>query len=104
MANGRPIRLRGVNWGWWHLCGTRYSEADMQHLAQWGANTVRLAFSYNDLETDDNPAVFKEDGFKDVDDVARMGEAVRHLCDSGHACHSGRPEPAALLRGRTQQL
>ncbi|MCE0496688.1 MAG: glycoside hydrolase family 5 protein [Methylacidiphilales bacterium] len=74
VANGRPIRLRGINWGWWHLCGTRYSETDMQHLAQWGANTVRLAFSYNDLETDDNPAVWKEDGFKQFDDVAQWAK------------------------------
>ncbi|HEX4139372.1 MAG TPA: glycoside hydrolase family 5 protein [Candidatus Methylacidiphilales bacterium] len=70
VADGRPVQLRGINWGWWHLSGTRYSEADMRHVAQWGANTVRLAFSYNDLETDDNPAVWKEDGFKDLDDVA----------------------------------
>jgi hypothetical protein len=73
MADGRPLRLRGINWGWWHLSGTRYSEADMQKLAQWGANTVRLAFSYNDLETEDNPPAWKEDGFKDLDEVAQWG-------------------------------
>jgi len=74
VANGRPIRLRGINWGWWHLSRTRYSEPDMQHLAQWGANTVRLAFSYSDLETDGNPAVWKEDGFKQLDEVVQWAK------------------------------
>jgi aryl-phospho-beta-D-glucosidase BglC (GH1 family) len=73
-ADGQPFRLRGINWGWWHLQGTRYSEADMKHLADWGANTVRLAFSYNDLETDDNPPAWKEDGFRDLDDVVQWGK------------------------------
>ncbi|MCE0497051.1 MAG: cellulase family glycosylhydrolase [Methylacidiphilales bacterium] len=74
VANGRPIRLRGIDWGWWHLSGTRYTEADMQNVAKWGANTVRLAFSYYDLETDANPPVWKEDGFKDLDDVVQWGK------------------------------
>ncbi len=74
MADGNPVHLRGINWGWWHLSGTQYTEADMKRLAGWGANTVRLAFSYNDLETDDNPAVWKEDGFKDIDDVAQWAK------------------------------
>jgi hypothetical protein len=74
VANGKPVRPRGINWGWWHLNGTRYSEPDMQALAGWGANVVRLAFSYNDLETDNNPPVWKEDGFKDLDDVVQWGK------------------------------
>lgn len=73
-ANGEPIRLRGINWGWWHLSGTRYSEPDMKSLGEWGANVVRLAFSYNDLETDNNPPAWKEDGFKDLDEVVQWGK------------------------------
>jgi len=101
VADGQPIRLRGINWGWWHLSGTRYSEADMQKLAQWGANTVRLAFSYNDLETDDHPPAWKEDGFKDLDEVTQWGkrygirvildmhvvpggQSTAHYCAGGH--------------------
>jgi endoglucanase len=63
LANGQPIHLRGIDWGWWHLKGTRYSEADMQNVARWGANVIRLSFSYSDLPADD-PAAFKE--FDDV--------------------------------------
>ncbi len=46
----------------------------MQHLAGWGANVVRLVFSYNDLETDDNPARWKEEGFRQLDDVVQWGK------------------------------
>jgi aryl-phospho-beta-D-glucosidase BglC (GH1 family) len=73
-ADGQPFRMRGINWGWWHLQGTRYSEADMKQLADWGANTVRLAFSYSDLETDDNPPAWKEDGFSQLDEVTQWGK------------------------------
>lgn len=74
VANGKAMRLRGLDWGWWHLMGTRYSQADMQNVAQWGANVVRLSFSYNDLETDDNPATWKPDGLKDLDEVVQWGK------------------------------
>jgi endoglucanase len=74
IANGKPIRLRGLDWGWWHLYATRYSETDMQDVAKWKANCIRLSFSYNDLETNDNPPVWKENGFKDLDDVVQWGK------------------------------
>jgi endoglucanase len=74
MANGKPIHFRGIDWGWWHLTTTKYSEKDMQPLPGWGANVIRLAFSYNDLETDDNTPVWKEDGFKALDDVVQWGK------------------------------
>jgi len=72
-SGGKAVRLRGLDWGWWHLMGTIYTEADMQNVARWGANVIRLSFSYNDLETDDNPAVWKEQGFEDLDEVVRWG-------------------------------
>ena len=75
-ASGEPIRLRGINWGWWHLQGTVYSEEDMQHLARWGANVIRLAFSYGDLETEDPAAALKEEGFAQIDEV--LGWARRY--------------------------
>jgi endo-1,4-beta-mannosidase len=68
-AAGRPIRLRGINWGWWHLQGTVYSEADMQRVARWGANVIRLAFSDSDLESDGPTAAFKPEGFAQLDEV-----------------------------------
>jgi hypothetical protein len=73
-AGGKPIVLRGLDWGWWHLMGTRYSEVDMRNVAQWGANVVRLSFSYDDLETDASPTQWKEDGFKDLDQVVQWGK------------------------------
>jgi endoglucanase len=71
VAGDKPIRLRGIDWGWWHLSTTRYSEADMQHVAGWGANVVRLVFSYSDLETDGDPAAWKEEGFRQLDEVVQ---------------------------------
>lgn len=47
MANGKPIRLRGINWGWWQLEGTRYTENDMKRCAEWGANVIRLPFYWD---------------------------------------------------------
>lgn len=66
-ANGKPIRLRGLDWGWWHLSGTVYTENDMRRQAEWGANVARLVFSYNDLQ--DDSGAFKEDGFRRFDEV-----------------------------------
>ncbi len=36
MAGDREIRLRGINWGWWHDSGTRYTEEEMKRQAEWG--------------------------------------------------------------------
>jgi len=113
MAQGRAIRLRGINWGWWHLAGTRYSEADMQHLAQWGANVVRLAFTYSDLEADGDPVAWKEDGFRQLDEVVQWGKRYgiyvvldMHVAPGGQSpifyCAGGRnqlwTDPAAQAR------
>jgi hypothetical protein len=99
-AAGRPIRLRGINWGWWHLSGTIYSESDMQHVAERGANVVRLPFSYTDLETKSGSPVWKEDGFAQLDQVVQWarhsgvyvildmhvvpgGQSTQPYCDGG---------------------
>jgi len=50
VAGGKELRLRGINWGWWQLSGTRYTEEDMRNQAEWGANMLRLAFTYTDVE------------------------------------------------------
>jgi endoglucanase len=73
IANGQPIRLRGIDWGWWHLGSTRYSESDMQDQAQWGANAARLAFSFPDLEDPAHPGVWNTVGFREMDDVVKWG-------------------------------
>ncbi len=74
-ASGKPIHLRGINWGWWHLSGTVYSAADMLHVAGWGGNVVRLAFSYNDLETEADPPAWNETGFAQLDEVVRWARS-----------------------------
>ncbi|MBR3087219.1 MAG: hypothetical protein IKH04_12550 [Kiritimatiellae bacterium] len=51
VAGGEEVRLRGVNWGWWHDAGTAYTEREAERMAQWGANLVRLPFSYKDVES-----------------------------------------------------
>ena len=45
VAGGKELRLRGINWGWWHLKGTEYTEEDMKRQAGWGANMLRLAMT-----------------------------------------------------------
>lgn len=76
VANGQGLRLRGINWGWWHLSGTRYGEGDMRAQADWGANVARLAFSYGDLEDQAHPGQWREDGFQQFDEVIQW--AQRH--------------------------
>ena len=36
LAGEKKIRLRGISWGWWNSKGTRYTEADMKQLSEWG--------------------------------------------------------------------
>ena len=100
-AGGQPIVLRGLNWGWWHLSNTVYTEDDMRRQAEWGANVLRLAFSYGDVEDPENPGMLREDGVKDVDEVLAWAEKYgqyvildMHVCPGGqdpaHYCDKGR--------------
>ncbi len=71
-AGGREIRLRGINWGWFHLAGTVYTRNEMQRQAQWGANVLRLAFSYFDVFQSDGS--WNEKGLSEIDEVIRWAE------------------------------
>jgi len=71
VAGGQPFRLRGINWGWWNLSGTQYSQTDMSNEAQWGANVARLAFSYTDLETGGQAGNWSQTGFAEMDQVVQ---------------------------------
>lgn len=73
-AAGREIRLRGINWGWWHLEGTVYTEEHMRKQAEWGANVVRLAMTYTDIANKDGS--WNAERFAEVDEVVRW--AKRH--------------------------
>lgn len=68
LANGKPIRLRGINWGWWQLQGTRYTENDMKRCAEWGANVIRLAF-YWDKFVQPGTVTLDEQKVKAIDEV-----------------------------------
>jgi len=69
LAGGRAITLRGINWGWWHSAGTRYSKDDMRRQAGWGTNLVRLPVSYSDFVHPAEPGVWLKPGFSNLDRV-----------------------------------
>lgn len=71
-AAGREIRLRGINWGWWHLEGTVYTEEHMRKQAKWGANVVRLAMTYTDIANKDGS--WNTERFAEVDEVVRWAK------------------------------
>ncbi len=100
-SGGKPVSLRGINWGWWHLKNTQYTEADMQAQAGWGANVARLAFTYSDLEDPNNLGKIRDDGWKNFTDifdwakkynqyvildmhVVPGGQDTQGYCDGGH--------------------
>ena len=74
VAGGKPITLRGINWGWWHAEGTVYTEADMRRQMEWGANVLRLAVPYTEIEDPDRPGALREAGVRDVDEVISWAE------------------------------
>ena len=52
-AGHKEIRLRGINWGWFHDANTVYTEEDMANQAEWGANMLRLTIRYTDVANPD---------------------------------------------------
>ena len=71
-AGGREIRLRGINWGWWHDKGTRYTEEEMMRQAEWGANVLRLTIRYTDVANEDGS--WNEERAAGVDEVVKWAE------------------------------
>jgi len=55
------IRLRGVT------MDLRLEESDMDDLAEWGANSVRLMLRYGELNEKEEPYGYREEGFKKLD-------------------------------------
>lgn len=47
-------------------------EADIQYLKRLGVNSVRIPFGYHYFMDDNNPYVFLEDGFKQLDRVVQL--------------------------------
>ena len=75
LAGEKKIRLRGINWGWWNSKGTRYTEADMKQLSEWGANVLRLTFHYQDLL--DSNGKWSEECVAKIDQVVEWAEKYR---------------------------
>ena len=99
VADGKPVRLRGINWGWWHLSATRYTEDDMRRQAEWGANVARLAFSYGDLEDKAHPGTWREDGFGQLDEAVRWAKKYNQYVILDMHVVPGGQSPAAYTDG-----
>lgn len=98
LAGGKPIRLRGINWGWWREHGTRYTEEDMKNQAQWGANVVRLTFSYHYL-LDEN-GQWSEERLKPFDEVVTWAERYeQYVILDMHELPGGQSPVAYCERG-----
>jgi len=44
-ANGKPLVLRGVNWGWWSCV----ESGDAELLHAWGGNLIRISFMWSKI-------------------------------------------------------
>lgn len=99
VAGGRVLRLRGIDWGWWHLAGTRYTEDDMRRQAAWGANVARLAFSYGDLEDMAHPGTWREDGFAQFDEVMQWARRYHQYVILDMHVVPGGQDPAPYCDG-----
>ena len=104
VANGQPLRLRGLDWGWWHLSGTHYTEADMRRQAEWGANVARLAFSYGDLEDKAHPGTWREDGFAQFDEVLQWAKKYNQYVILDMHVAPGGQDPATYCDGGQNRL
>lgn len=104
VANGQPIRLRGIDWGWWHLSATRYTEDDMRRQAAWGANVARLVFSYGDLEDKAHPGTWREDGFQQFDEVVQWARRHRQYVIFDMHVVPGGQDPAPYCDGGLNRM
>ena len=75
----------GVNLGGWISQYDRYdhehfktfiTQADIQRIASWGMDHVRLPFDYPVLEDDDTPFQYKESGWGYLDSCLEWCEAA----------------------------
>jgi endoglucanase len=99
MADSKPVHLRGIDWGWWHLAHTKYTEADMSRQAQWGANMARLSFTYTDLEDPAHPGTINEALVKNVDEVVSWAAKYhQYLILNEHVAPGGQ-DPALYCDG-----
>ncbi len=77
--------MNGVNLGGWLSQYRQYSHehfqtfitrADIEQIAAWGFDHIRLPVDYPVLESDDSPGQYREDGFQYIDSCIEWCRAV----------------------------
>lgn len=101
VAGDKPIRLRGINWGWWHLGNTRYAEDDMRRQSRWGANVLRLALSYGDVWKNGR---WDEEGCLRVDEVIKWARKHNQYVILDMHVAQGGQNPAPYTDGGRNRL
>jgi hypothetical protein len=99
VAGGHIVRLRGIDWGWWHLANTHYSEEDMKQQALWGANLARLCFTYTDFEGPAHPGKISEAKVRDVDQVLDWAKKYHQYVILDEHVAPGGQDPADYCDG-----
>jgi len=100
-ADGKEVRLRGINWGWWHHGGTIYTETHMKQQAEWGTNVVRLPISYTDVANKDGS--WNEDNFAKLDEVVRWAKKHnQYVIIDMHVCVGGQTIAHYVEGGRNR--
>ncbi|MCT2536656.1 glycoside hydrolase family 5 protein [Aquibacillus koreensis] len=51
-----------------------FGEDDIAFIKSWGGNTIRLPLNYRHFEDDENPFVYKEEGFQKLDAIVDLCE------------------------------
>lgn len=101
MAGDREIRLRGINWGWWHDSGTRYTEEEMKRQAEWGANVLRLTIRYTDVANADGS--WNEERAAAVDEVvAWAGKHGQYVIIDMHEVPGGQTPTHYCVGGKNE--
>lgn len=66
---------------------------DIDQIAEWGFNSIRLPFSYKRLTPPDQPGVYLEEGFQRIDKLLEWCEANElYLILDMHACPGGQSD------------
>lgn len=95
-ADGKPLVLRGVNWGWWSCV----EAGDAELLRAWGGNLIRISFPYYKLVKPGTDEIGGE-GLALLDNMVAWAEAARVWyildcqetpggCNTAHHCYGGK--------------
>lgn len=93
--DGKPLVLRGVNWGWWSCV----ESGDAQLLRAWGGNLIRICFPYSKIVKPGTDEIGGE-GLALLDAMISWAEeaGVRYVlccqetpggCNTAHHCFGG---------------